>query len=66
MMCAGFPQGQKDTCHGDSGGPLVDEKQVQVGVISWRRGCARPGYPGVYTKLSHPEIQQFIKNNVKL
>ncbi|XP_026481302.1 trypsin-7-like [Ctenocephalides felis] len=64
MMCAGFPQGQKDTCHGDSGGPLVDEKRVQVGVISWRRGCARPGNPGVYAKLSHPEIQKFIKKYV--
>lgn len=30
---------------GDSGGPLVDGNGVQVGVVSFGRGCAEPGYP---------------------
>ncbi|GBP15046.1 Serine proteinase stubble [Eumeta japonica] len=26
MMCAGYPEGMKDTCQGDSGGPLAAER----------------------------------------
>jgi secreted trypsin-like serine protease len=44
-----------DTCSGDSGGPLLTsyEDPVQVGIVSWGRGCAEPGYPGVYTRVSY-------------
>ncbi len=44
-----------DTCQGDSGGPLVAHARdgwVQVGIVSWGLGCARKGYPGVYTQLA--------------
>lgn len=60
MMCFGFAEGEKDACHGDSGGPLAANGKL-VGVISWGYGCAIPEWPGVYAKISHPEIYDFIK-----
>jgi secreted trypsin-like serine protease len=45
-----------DTCQGDSGGPMVVRNAagdwVQVGIVSWGLGCARDGFPGVYTQVS--------------
>jgi secreted trypsin-like serine protease len=49
MVCAGGPQ--HDTCQFDSGGPLVIQGRL-AGLTSWAYGCARSGYPGVYTRLS--------------
>ena len=51
QICAAFPAGGKDTCQGDSGGPLVIAGR-QAGIVSWGNGCARKGYPGVYTEVA--------------
>nr|AGM32954.1 serine protease [Coptotermes formosanus] len=53
MICAGLPCGDRDACQGDGGGPLVALCPLRlVGIVSWGVGCARSGYPGVYTKVS--------------
>jgi secreted trypsin-like serine protease len=49
MACAGSPKA--DTCQFDSGGPLLAGGRV-VALTSWAYGCAKPGYPGVYTRVT--------------
>ena len=55
-ICAGYTQGGVDTCQGDSGGPMfrrdADNAWIQVGIVSWGDGCARPNKPGVYSQVS--------------
>ena len=54
QLCAGLPQGGKDSCQGDSGGPLwvtYQEQHYLAGIVSFGEGCARPYLYGVYTRV---------------
>jgi secreted trypsin-like serine protease len=55
-ICAMRQGTRKDSCQGDSGGPLVVPAKdgngyVQVGVVSWGRGCGG-ALPGVYSRVA--------------
>ncbi|XP_043956029.1 transmembrane protease serine 9-like isoform X3 [Gambusia affinis] len=68
MICAGLLEGGKDSCQGDSGGPMVSKqgnRWIQSGVVSFGEGCAKPNFPGVYTRVSQYEgwINSFINTN---
>ncbi|XP_023251616.1 serine protease 27-like [Seriola lalandi dorsalis] len=65
MICAGLPEGGKDSCKGDSGGPMVSKtgsRWVQAGVVSFGIGCAEPNFPGVYARVS--EYQTWINSQI--
>ncbi|KAH8417279.1 hypothetical protein KR222_007878, partial [Zaprionus bogoriensis] len=63
MFCAAARN--TDACQGDSGGPLTEQGQL-IGIVSWGVGCADPYYPGVYTRLSHPNIRRWVRLLTKL
>ena len=51
MLCAKSNIGG-DACFGDSGGPFVNNQDELIGVVSWGRSCAKPQWPGVYSRIS--------------
>lgn len=57
QICAGEQAGGKDSCQGDSGGPLFktndDGEHVVFGIVSYGKGCALKGFPGVYTSVAY-------------
>ncbi|KXN65421.1 putative trypsin-like serine protease precursor [Conidiobolus coronatus NRRL 28638] len=65
QFCAGYPEGQRDSCNKDSGGPLFFMKngaQVLVGLTSYGDGCALPNRPGVYTRIA--PLIDWVKDNI--
>ncbi|KAM7356121.1 trypsin 3A1 isoform 1-T1 [Cochliomyia hominivorax] len=52
QLCAGYENGGIDSCWADSGGPLMSKENYLIGVVSTGIGCARPGLPGIYTRVS--------------
>ncbi|XP_054856103.1 gilatoxin-like [Eublepharis macularius] len=53
ILCAGVPEGGKDSCRGDSGGPLVCDNKLHGVVSLGGDPCAQPELPAVYTNISH-------------
>jgi secreted trypsin-like serine protease len=66
VLCAREPDRQmlndrageesQDACQADSGGPMTivnaQGTPIQVGIVSWGRGCGYRGFPGVYTRVA--------------
>ncbi|CAL1535735.1 unnamed protein product [Lymnaea stagnalis] len=65
-LCAGdYYQGGRDTCSGDSGGPLMclsKGRYFLYGVTSFGKYCGFRYYPGVYARVNHPSILDFINS----
>merc|ERR550539_165137 len=63
-LCAG--DGTRDTCNGDSGGALLSNSLTNtwavIGVTSFGVDCARPDFPGVYTRVD--EYLPWIRQNM--
>ncbi|XP_059475164.1 serine protease filzig-like isoform X2 [Neocloeon triangulifer] len=56
FLCAGYANGQKDSCEGDSGGPLMVERDgrwILAGTVSHGIKCAAPFLPGVYMRTTY-------------
>ncbi|XP_054281294.1 serine protease filzig [Macrosteles quadrilineatus] len=57
FLCAGYANGQRDSCEGDSGGPLMVEREdgrwVLAGTVSHGIKCAAPYLPGVYMRTTY-------------
>lgn len=73
VMCAGYPEGGKDSCQGDSGGalllptPSADGSYYYyniIGIVSYGFECARAGFPGIYSRVTTflPWIQLHIND----
>lgn len=62
MICARAPGA--DACYGDSGGPMTVQeggRAVLAGVVSWGLECARPQWPGVYSRVT--SVMDWVRAN---
>jgi secreted trypsin-like serine protease len=68
MFCAGggdptSPGSVPDSCQGDSGGPIVvgtPGNYKLAGLVDSGEGCGHAAFPGIYTRVSSPDLQSFL------
>ena len=58
-------------CHGDSGGPLIIQdkssipyRHIQVGIVQGALACGSKEFPGIYARIDHPEVWNFINDTI--
>ncbi len=61
--------GTQGACRGDSGGPLMfkddERKFVQIAIVEGGVGeCGDRDYPGIFVRLDHPSIWNFIASSI--
>jgi secreted trypsin-like serine protease len=70
-LCAGDSEEIKGACEGDSGGPLMYKdvlarKYIQIATVEGGVGdCGDESYPGIFVRLNHPSIWEFITSTIK-
>ena len=72
ILCAGNQATNQGSCSGDSGGPLMifntdTTHYDQIGIVAGGvnpNDCGSSNFPGVYTRLDHPDIWSFIQTIV--
>jgi secreted trypsin-like serine protease len=71
LMCAGDTEVIQGACEGDSGGPLlykdvIARKYIQIATVEGGVGdCGDRAYPGIFVRLNHPSIWEFISSTMK-
>ncbi len=69
-MCAGVDFGVQGPCDGDSGDPLMYKdddsgKYIQIATVRGGIGqCGDADYPGIFVRLDHPLIWNFIASTI--
>jgi trypsin len=64
MVCAGVPQGGRDTCNGDSGGPLIVPGPLLVGTVSFGTFCGVATQYGVYGRVGDTTLRDWIESHL--
>ena len=70
-MCAGDTEVIQGACEGDSGGPLlykdvIARKYIQIATVEGGVGdCGDRAYPGIFVRLNHPSILEFVSSTMK-
>jgi hypothetical protein len=71
LMCAGVNVWNQGACQGDSGGPLMykdddSRKYIQIATVRGGVGdCGDDEYPGIFVRVDHPSIWDFISSTMK-
>ena len=71
LLCAGNIIGNQGSCKGDSGGPLMiynlfSRIWTQIGIVHGAVGqCGEIDYPGIYIRLNHHLVIDFISGVVE-
>jgi secreted trypsin-like serine protease len=71
LLRAGVSEGNQGSCKGDSGGPLLYKdddsgKYIQIGTVRGAFGqCGDRDYPGIFVRVDHPSIWQFISSIIQ-